>query len=792
MGRLWRSEAVSVLYRKLIDPRFAAVIIAVIALVLRLLPMRFKYLLGYDPYFHFTYVRYSLDRGEWVNFFTYAVGPWGMQIRHFHPLGLWMTPAYIYEFLSIFGVSLYNAFRVTPVIFGVLTVVFTYLAVLKLYGKEEAFLSAFFLAVLFGHVFRSMAGYYRGDNYMLFWYSVALFGVAMAISRRRRKWRYRRLIFYLIPAFASGLSAVFWQAYYPIFGFLLGSALLLAVGTFLLGGRTRFFVDSLALVLATAVGALVANALGGHFGYGMVGATEWLGRKLAEEFGLQFGFIKDVFLLIYIKYAVPLSLGFIALLMLLSRFKFMKDGKLRALIIAVSLLVAVWVGYRYYGMVDRLILKLFPESPIVETQRTAFHDLWEAYGIVVFLVPSFFLMFFPTELKIRDFVILGLAAVVLPMIVLWTRFLFIGSLTVAVMAGIGVVRLHRALLPKLSAKKLGAAGLSIIILLIPAVAAVQGIKNTAGVEPIVNGHWEEALTELGDDSNINDVVLAWWDEGHWVTYFAGRAPVAQGGPSRWVAQYYLGLKGDRALMNLGVDYVVVSYDTLLKFGAVLETANVSPGEYVMILMPRASSVGGMLLFSAGSYSLMVAPGEDSWDIKANVGGAVVIPAEVFVERGTSLERVPVTGNPTADVYVYINLNYGYAVLMNKEAFNTLLARLMFTDEYPENYAPVYSDGGYIKVFRFKHPNVAVTAENGSIVLRFTNATGTGLGIHGYLDNGTLVFKKWYGVKGKDAFVLPADINGSVVVRYVYVQKKTVLDRGIFRIDDVLHGTDGDR
>ena len=113
---------------------------------------------------------------------------------------------------------------------------------------------------------------------------------------------------------------------------------------------------------------------------------------------------------------------------------------------------------------------------------------------------------------------------------------------------------------------------------------------------------------------------------------------------------------------------------------------------------------------------------------------------------------------------------------------------MLTDEYPEGYTPFYSDGGLMKVFRFRHPNVAVTAENSSVILKFENATGTGIGIFRYLDNGTLVFKKWYGVKGKDEFLLLDDLNGSVAIRYTYVQKKTVLDRDVFRIDDVLHGS----
>jgi len=220
--------------KDIFKPKFALPILTVIALILRLIPLRHKYMLGYDPYFHLAYIEEALKTGEWFNFFTIAGGPWGFQISTFHPLGLWMTPAYLYKILSVFGVSLYNAFRITPLIFGVLTVVFFYLALLKLYDEKKAFFASLFLAISFGHVFRSMANYYRGDNYMLFWYSVALFGVSLALSKTRRAWRYKRLVFYLIPAFASGLASVFWQAYYPIFVFLLANAVFLAVGAFIL------------------------------------------------------------------------------------------------------------------------------------------------------------------------------------------------------------------------------------------------------------------------------------------------------------------------------------------------------------------------------------------------------------------------------------------------------------------------------------------------------------------------------------------------------------------------------
>ncbi|MBP1911679.1 glycosyltransferase family 39 protein [Thermococcus stetteri] len=203
-------------FERIFEPKVALSLITLIAVVFRVIPLRYKYLFGYDPYFHLAYIEESLKAGEWINFLTIAGGPWGFLIKNFHPLGLWMVPADVYKILKIFGVSLYDAFRITPVIFGVLTIIFFYLTMLNFYGKREAFFSALFLSVMFGHVFRSMANYYRGDNYMLFWYSVALFGVSLALKKTRRSWRYKRFAFYLIPAFASGLAAIFWQAYYPM------------------------------------------------------------------------------------------------------------------------------------------------------------------------------------------------------------------------------------------------------------------------------------------------------------------------------------------------------------------------------------------------------------------------------------------------------------------------------------------------------------------------------------------------------------------------------------------------
>ena len=756
-------------------PKVALPIITAIALAIRLIPLRHKYMLGYDPYFHLAYIEEALKAGKWFNFFTIAGGPWGFQIKNFHPLGFWMTPAYVYKFLSVFGVSLYDAFRITPVIFGVLTIVFFYLALLELYDERRAFFASFFLAVSFGHIFRSMANYYRGDNYMLFWYSVALFGIALALSKKGEKWKYKRLAFYLIPALASGLASIFWQAYYPIFMFLLTNAVLLAVGAFILG-KDKYLLDSGLLVGSTVVGAFIANFLGGKFGYGMLGYTHWIGKETAKKLMLEFGTIKDVYLLVHVKYLAPLSMTFVVSLFILGRL--IKDRKVRAGVLIGLVVLDVFVLFNRFEVLKDLStgFGIFRENPIQETQLSSFDDLWNAFSVSLFLAPFFFLRFEPKKVKLHDFLLLGLIIPSIYMIKTWTRFLFIGSMAVAVMAGAGTVEFYETLKPHLDREKTYALGI-ILLLLLPIVNIGFSVNETYSLKPFMNEHWEDALTWLRDNTNENDIVLAWWDYGHWVTYYARRSPVAQGDPNPSVALYYLGKLDENWAMRLGVDYVIVSYYDFLKFKAIIDTAKMNPKynitkNYEIVVIPLTSSAE-MLTFKKGECIVTLEP-RDNWKVLVNLNGQVIVPKEVYIERGKEVVK-PEISESNSDTYVYINLNYGYAVFMNEEAFNTTLARLFIRPEKP--YEFVYSDGGLIKILRLKHPNVRVEKDDCRVIFHFENASGTRLGIWGFLDNGTKVFEKWYSVRNKEEFELPEEVNGTVI-RYAYAIGKRIVDRGI--------------
>lgn len=191
------------------------------------------------------------------------------------------------------------------------------------------------------------------------------------------------------------------------------------------------------------------------------------------------------------------------------------------------------------------------------------------------------------------------------------------------------------------------------------------------------------------------------------------------GVNSFVARYYLGKINDNQMMVRGVDYVIVSYDTALKFIAILRTTRESEKEHLMVILPLVSTYKA-LIFQRENYTIIAKPGE-KWQISVIVNYKTYTPKEVWIESKKEVEKVKIssTGN-VVNVYVYINLNYGYTVLMSEKSFNTTLAKLMFTNEYPKNYKLFYSDGGIVKVFKFEHPNVRVIKNGKEIRFELEN------------------------------------------------------------------------
>ncbi|ASJ03621.1 peptide transporter [Thermococcus profundus] len=748
--------------------RLIPFLIFLMALTIRLIPYRLKYLVGYDPYFHLAYLEYASQHG-WVNYFPYALGPWGFLINHFHPKGMWLTPYSIYRIGNPFGLSIEGAFKLTPPILGALTVLLVYYMMKKLYSWKEASLSALILALSFGHVFRSMSSYYRGDNYALFWYSATLVLMGYGLNEKEDR---RKVFIYLTAGLVAGFSSAFWSAYYVVLALPLLVSIALAAYSLFRGG---YFGDSTLTAASTAVGALMASALGHVFGFGMFWIQNWQGEQLRSITGLSPGPLEDVYLTLHLLVLVPLTLALTASLWAV-RSRLPEGTRRTGTIGVVALVTVIFVAilWKYGGTMEILSagLSSFGSAATAEMSRPGWWDIKMAYHAFLAFLPFYLLSF--RHFRVRDAFILGVSAPLIALAFYWTRFLFIGSLGVSLAAGIGASELVE-LTGRWNMKKAGVALIIVLVIL----GGYHGVKAAADVKPIVDENWASALIYLKGISNENDIVLTWWDHGHWVTYFAHRAAVAQGTPSKLVSRFYLGNASREELLELGVDYVTVSFDTILKWGSVKSTAGYTGSEYVLIPLFPSGVYGDAVIFANGPYQVGVRKAENgTWSVLVNVKGNTFIPEEVWIESGDKPFRANVTGKKAGNAYLYVNLKYGYAVLMDGRTFSTPFARLMFTSEYSKEYRLVYSDGGRVKIFQLLHPNVVLDRSNG-LVLRFTNATGDRLRIYGYTDSGKRVFYREYNVSGLSEFRVPETVPGDVI-RYTYLKGSIILDRGVFR------------
>ncbi|AAL81343.1 hypothetical protein PFDSM3638_06095 [Pyrococcus furiosus DSM 3638] len=111
----------------------------------------------------------------------------------------------------------------------------------------------------------------------------------------------------------------------------------------------------------------------------------------------------------------------------------------------------------------------------------------------------------------------------------------------------------------------------------------------------------------------------------------------------------------------------------------------------LVVLPISSSIGA-LVFERGRYRVIAKPGE-GWNVVINADGRAITPKEVYVEYKGKIIKPNLTSS-NFNAYLYINLNYKYAVLMNEEEFNTTLARLFIRPE--ELYELVYSNSGIVK------------------------------------------------------------------------------------------------
>jgi len=657
--------------------KFGLSLVVVVAGFLRLLPLRFKYLLGSDPYFHFSYIRYVTFLGHWERWYPYVNAPWGLHVAE--PLGFWIFPLLIWRIFGSLGLSLYDSFRLAPVVVGLLTVVLVYYLVRTRYGELEAFYSSFLLAVSFGHIFRSMAGYYRGDNYVGLLY--ILFLLSFFVVLDDKSLGYFGVFFSLI------LASAVWKAYYPFPLSVFSVVFLYGIKSFLERNR-KGMARSLRLSLIMMLYPIVSNIGGKYWGYGMLRLSKGGVLLRVRSSGLSVPWFGDVFLWLFFIVSTTLFLWFLATYLAMnSRWDLAILISFPVLLLFFALhfrslsdFIGVAGGFRIADInieASRLVSEMMPPT---------LWDYFNSFGASLLLFP-FFLF------GRRDrCVILGSSIPFFLLSLRWSRFLFLASIPVAIMAGVGLVWLWKTVKSRISGKTLKAVSL-LLLFYVPLFSFGLGFGNTVTQRPFVDDCWKNALGSL-EEIPPNSVVLTWWYQAYWVPFFSNRSVVDGGGPSKLVAEYYLGLVPSSLLDRLGVDYVVVSMEDVEQYRYIAETAGRSVGTLIFF---RKGSNG--LYYSSGGL-ILVYHGGSKAILRLLNGTNRIIPT--FVQTSKNQVVFPKDNGP---LEAYVSPHDGYAVVFSKNMTFTPLIGLLLGNL--SSYKLVFSSWGRVKVYAYIHPKVVV-------------------------------------------------------------------------------------
>lgn len=623
-----------------------------------------KYLFGFDPYVHLSVIREFLNGNIQDNLiYPLSLAPYGARINE--PLGIYYVPMWIFKITKLLGLSLYDTFRLTPVLFGILTIVFFYSSIAKLHGKKYAIHSALFLAITFAHISRSMANYYRGDNYALFFFSVILW--AFGALLQKTGFNVHTALYTAIAGIALGISCAFWGGYIAIFVFVFG-ILFFSLTVSILKESKQCFCSSVYILLSIIFGGIIVFLIGPKVNY------------------YYFQNFPKIF-----TYSLLSVVPFLALTLLSLRFNI--PNKVKILTIIMSIIPVLGIVYYNPTLLKELLTGFGYLSSsgvygtIMELRKPAFFDLWIGFGISMFFIPVYFL-----NMKKDSLFFVHLGWIIPSMYLLFSavRFIFLASLAFAFMAGVGLVEFEDKIKSfRLFPKK---ANIAVVmsVFLITGCLSFASLKN---LHPAMDQNWENALLYLKSHSNEKDIVLAWWDYGGFIQYYAERPTLTDSVygqvMAKYVARYYLGLVPIQELKRRGVKFVIVNKELILKFDTIIRTANESD-EYPMVVLPLDYALGNTFVFSNDNI-IFVLKRDSTWSGTLHIGERRIPISRILLEKN-GVEELPLNKN---GLIVYVNLNYGYSVVMNEKAFNTEFSQLMFRNKGDL----VYSDGGVIKIFR---------------------------------------------------------------------------------------------
>ena len=735
---------------------FLLAFIFLIGLYLRCIPgtkLTYPKLQAIDPYFIYRMGENIIQNGtvpKHDSLAAWGTIPGGPDRTKEHLVVFWAYPVMYFLLHPLFGVSFYWIAVWVPAFFGAIQVLLTYFLAKALFDDRRiALLSAFFVAIVPGILYRVAAGFIEKEPVAGIF---MLLGLYFFIKSVKTEYREKRFALFRLP---KGRENLFVSVIYAVFS---GLSLALMAGAW--GGvRIPLIIIGVFVFLISFLNRHINRLLVSHISMFVVFfVTSRVFHVSPNLSSASVVLNTGVASLLIIRYAVEkLSL------VQKENLKYVMPALAIFSLICVFTVAYVepdigrWIGDNIARVTNPISLGVIP-STVAESQpagqflRNTLTTFGTGYAVTVFKLPEFitflsiiYFAFLGVFLMVYEFLyrkfgfeyVFGVIFFILCMALAMgaIRLNYVFAFPVSISAGYFFVRAGSYVMQILKktenrniAKYVKITGI-VLVFVVCSVNFLSGFVMASNIYPSLDDSWYNALIWLRDNTSKDSVILEWWDFGWWFHEIAERRTLVDGGyhsniPTRDVAKFFttpLSNKSLNFLKNFSVTYVMVSPDLIPKFGAMSKIANWGTKVDVLPVFTLSNTYqeGNKVLleYSAGGQKIIVAYSivkEGNMTGMANITALVKTGyGQAYIrDIGINGERVIRTDKPNAiNAMVYLAGNN--VIFIPGAVEDCVFVRLyLFNGKGLENlFEKVYDSAG-IKIYRVRYENFpdSVTGE----------------------------------------------------------------------------------
>jgi dolichyl-diphosphooligosaccharide--protein glycosyltransferase len=552
--------------------------IILIAFGLRITTYKY-YLMGHDPFHHYAIAKYIIESGGFPGVWPLSLHPEGARITE--PMGLYYVSVVLYRLLSPAGVSFFEAYKLSTPLFGALTLIPAFLIARHVFGSRNALMSLAALAVVPAFIYRTAAGYYRGDVFSVFFMVFGFYFFLTSLDGEIKK----RLLRAVLAGVSLGGMGIVWNGF--LFGFVVisGFVMVYSVVCYLRDRDPREVLMSYAIAAGLGI-AIIKYSI--------------LLQPHAQAF------INDLMRFIY-----PGTLLFAGFLFLMGRVVSLPRPRRVYLLGAIGVASAAAMVSVSPGFLGRLMTGYGLVIPtealfasITELIPPSQEAVWRSFYLVsVLFVPGFLVLLRDVRKtwdKERVFMLIWVIAS-LYMLSAAVRYTFLAAVPITMVSIVFLFEIRK--IDFLRGARVSSAAVLVLLLLIGS----KGIGFAGGLGPMITEDWIEALDFLKEEEEGG--VLVWWDYGSWIqgiTGFPTTLDTVTGQNQRRmkeIGRLFLGEDGEavrKGIEKYRVKYVVTSSDMILQLHNIYRILNTTGPSYIYFSYTDSSVEQGIPVDIYGS------------------------------------------------------------------------------------------------------------------------------------------------------------------------------------------------